>query len=102
LLPSNSQSSSDTVTPFSDLVQQLSRKTDAEFFVCFAQFDSTHESEESFNNAVLEKLYFLEKMISRRLLVERISEISNRDITAWTRSEPRLRHVYSSADPETS
>lgn len=93
MLPCDTQSSTDSTNPFAELVQLLSHKTDAEFFVCFVQYDSVHETEEALNNAVLEKLYYLEKMITRRVLIERISEISNRDITAWIRSETRLRHM---------
>ena len=90
---SDTHSSTDSDNPFTELVQLLTHKTDAEFFLSFAQFDSAHETEEALNDAVLENLFFLEKMISRRILVERICEISNRDITGWIRSESRLRHM---------
>ena len=93
ILPSISQSSSEAGNPFTDLVQLLSQKTDADFFISFAQFDSQHDTADDFNNAQLEKLYHLEKMVSRRILVERVCEISNRDITAWIRSEPRIRYM---------
>lgn len=79
---------------FKSLVEILRTKTDVEFFSSFAHFNSDQKDNECFNEEMLVKLFYLEVMVSEFMLLNKISNISNRDITAWIRSEPRIFNVY--------
>ena len=90
---SSQRNLSTNLDTFEGFVEYLHGKDSLDLFKSTVNIDIQDLSAKEFNRKLWERLLFLEKMVSRQMMLQQISEIPNMVIKSWLNSEQRIISV---------